>query len=217
MALRYRSIFWDLDGTLTDPREGIERSVRFALGRLGIAARDDAFGRMIGPPLARSLRELYGLHGDVLATALALYRERYSVVGWRENRPYPGIAPLLADLAAAGARMAVATLKPAAMARRILAQFSLDRYLETVYAPAPFDEDADKGAILADALSQSPWHGSGPAVMVGDHPGDVDAALRVGIDAVGVLYGYGNEATLRTSGATYLAAGPADLRTMLFR
>lgn len=211
----YRKLFWDLDGTLTDPRDGIVRSVTYALERLGRTVDPQTLELFIGPPLARSFRAHYGLGDKELARAVALYRERYGRVGWRENHPVPGIEPLLGDLARGGVTMAVATLKPRPMAERILDHFGLSAFFDGVYGPAPETALADKGDILGEALAGRPWGGPGRAAMIGDHEDDVRAARRWGLDGVAVLYGYGERGALLAAGPTVTAVDSDALRAIL--
>jgi phosphoglycolate phosphatase len=214
-ALRYGRLFWDLDGTLTDPRDGIVRSVAHALAALDIPVDPGGLPRFIGPSLARSFREQYGLQGDALEHALALYRERYARMGWRENVPVAGIAELLGDLGRAGARMAVATLKPKPMAERILAHFGLRRHFEAVYGADPALFAQDKSEILVAALAASAPPGGARSVMIGDHEDDVRAARRCGIDAIAVAWGYGDGEAVRGAAPTAVAPDVADLRRLL--
>lgn len=211
----YRQLFWDLDGTLTDPRDGIVRSVTYALERLGRTVDRRTLERFIGPPLAHSFRVHYGLGDEELAQAVALYRERYGRIGWRENRPVAGIEPLLRDLARRGVAMAVATLKPRPLAERILDHFGLRPLFAGVYAPAPEIALADKRELLGEALAGRPWGGPGRAAMVGDHEDDVRAAHRWNLDSVAVLYGYGERAALLAAGPTATAVDADALRAIL--
>ena len=115
------TLFFDLDGTLTDPKPGITRSIQYALRKLDRAVpSEDELTWCIGPPLRASLQKLLG--GDDLADqALALYRERFADIGLYENQVYPGIADILSGLASSRRRMFVATSKPHVYAERIIA------------------------------------------------------------------------------------------------
>lgn len=212
---RYAHLFWDLDGTLIDSRQGIVRSVAFALRELGREVNAATLDRFAGPPLVRSLRRFYGLEGEDLARAVALYRERYLRVGWLESRPVPGIEALLCDLARAPAAMSVATLKPQPAAARVLGHFGLARYFDAVYAPSGYGLGVDKTEVLAAALGGGAWQGPGRAVMIGDHEDDMRAAGAAGMDGIAVLYGYGDREALWAAGPTAFAAGIADLRRLL--
>jgi phosphoglycolate phosphatase len=205
-----RTIYFDLDGTLTDPKPGITGSIQYALKKLGRAVpSQDELTWCIGPPLHASLKMLTGT--DALADqALQLYRERFSEVGLFENSPYQGIHDTLAAVAATGARMFVATSKPAVYAERIVAHFGLRDYFERVFGSELDGRRVDKRDLLAYALEEAkvdPRH----AVMIGDRSHDVIGARTNGMTAIGVLYGYGSEAELRDAGAHHICAAHPDV------
>ena len=146
-------VIFDLDGTLTDSADGIVSSFRHALDQIGAAVPEgDLASRIVGPPMHHTLSAMgLGEHADA---AIAAYRADYTARGWAMNTLFDGIGPLLADLRAAGIRLAVATSKAEPTARRILAHFGLDDYFEVV-AGASFDGTrATKADVLAHALAQ---------------------------------------------------------------
>lgn len=212
---RYARLYWDLDGTLTDPREGIVRSVRYALAGMGIAVGAAPLESFIGPPLEASFAERYGLRGADLARAVALYRERFERVGWRENRPIPGIASLLRDLKASGTVMAVATAKPTPYAEQILAHFGLRSYFAAVHGSRLGEPGWTKTTVLTRALAGSSQDERTGTAMVGDHPDDVRAAQACGVHAVAVTYGYGPKDALATLQPAALVHDVAQLRAWL--
>ena len=184
-------VIFDLDGTLTDSAEGIVSSFRHALREVGAAVPDgDLAGRIVGPPMHRTLHEMgLGQHADA---AIAAYRADYSTRGWEMNRPFDGIAGLLADLQAAGVRMAVATSKAEPTARRILAHFGLDEYFEVIAGASVDGSRSTKSDVVAHALAQlRPLPER--VLMVGDRSHDVEGAAEHGIDTVVVGWGYGRE------------------------
>jgi phosphoglycolate phosphatase len=205
-----RTIYIDLDGTLTDPKPGITGSIQYALKKLGKAVpSQDELTWCIGPPLHASLKALTGT--DALADqALLLYRERFSEVGLFENTPYPGIHDTLAAIAATGARMFVATSKPAVYATRIVEHFGLAPYFERVFGSELDGTRVDKRDLLAYALLEAKVDPQ-QAIMIGDRSHDVVGARTNGMTAIGVLYGYGSEAELRDAGAHHICAAHPDL------
>ena len=118
--MRWHTVLFDLDGTLTDPKEGITRAFAYALRHYGVDADPDGLGCVIGPPLKDSFMELYGFSAQQAVEAIGKYREYYGSRGWAENVPYPGIGRMLAGLNAAGLTLAVATSKPEEFSVRIL-------------------------------------------------------------------------------------------------
>jgi phosphoglycolate phosphatase len=205
-----RTIYFDLDGTLTDPKPGITGSIQYALKKLGLAVpSQDELTWCIGPPLHASLKSLTGT--DALADqALLLYRERFSEVGLFENTPYQGIHDTLATVAATGARMFVATSKPAVYASRIVEHFGLKPYFERVFGSELDGTRVDKRDLLRYALDEAKVDPAS-AIMIGDRSHDVIGARTNGMTAIGVLYGYGSEAELRDAGAHHICAAHPEL------
>jgi phosphoglycolate phosphatase len=202
MMSRTRLLF-DLDGTLTDNYPGISRSIVHALAGFGMKAPDEAALRhCVGPPLRETFARLLGTDDRArIESALARYRQRYAVDGWRENEPYPGIDQAIALLAAAGHRLYVCTSKPRVYAQRIVEHFGLARHFESLHGPeldGRFDDKAELMRHLLDAEGLDP----AACVMIGDRAQDMRAARANGVDTLGVLWGYGSRAELIEAGAS---------------
>ncbi|HUO39877.1 MAG TPA: HAD-IA family hydrolase [Mycobacterium sp.] len=183
-------VIFDLDGTLTDSARGIVSSFRYALDRVGASVPDDPdlAGRVVGPPMHQTLREM-GL-GERTDAAIAAYRADYTTRGWVCSEVFDEIPELLADLRAAGVRLAVATSKVEPTAYRILAHFGLDGHFEVIAGASLDGARSTKADVLAHALAQLhplPRH----VLMVGDRVYDIDGASRHGIGTVVVDWGYG--------------------------
>jgi phosphoglycolate phosphatase len=195
-----RIIYFDLDGTLTDPKPGITRSIQYALERLGqpVPSEDDLVW-CIGPPLHASLKKLTG--SDALADrALLLYRERFADIGLFENEVFPGIEDTLSTLSASGRRMFIATSKPAIYAERIVAHFGLKPYFERVFGSELDGTRTDKTDLLRHALETASVDPR-QAIMIGDRAHDMIGARNNAMSAIGVLYGYGSRDELVDAGA----------------
>ena len=211
-----KAILFDLDGTLTDPREGITRSIAYALERMGVAPPPlDALTFAIGPPLRRSLAQLLG--DDTPAAverALALYRERFADVGLFENAVYDGVGAALAALTGSGATLVVATSKPRVYAERIIRHFALDAHFKAIHGCELDGTREDKRDLLAHLL---PHHGfdARHAVMIGDRGVDMIAARHHGLAALGALWGYGSREELAQAGAQRFCERPRDLPAVL--
>ena len=207
-----KAILFDLDGTLTDPREGITRSIAHALDRMGVAPPPlEELTFAIGPPLRDSLARLLGTNDRAaVERALAAYRERFADVGLYENAPYEGIDAALHELAASGAELFVATSKPLVYAERIVRHFGLDMHFVAVHGCELDGTREDKRDLLAHLI---PRHGVAcdAAVMIGDRGVDMRAARHHGLHALGALWGYGSETELRDSGAHALCERPHAL------
>jgi phosphoglycolate phosphatase len=180
-------VIFDLDGTLTDSAQGIVSSFRHALGEVGAQVPDgDLASRIVGPPMHHTLRSM-GLGDD----AVAAFRTDYTARGWAMNSLFDGIPQLLADLRAAGVRLAVATSKAEPTARKILAHFGLDGHFEVIAGASLDGVRATKTDVMAHALAQlEPLPER--VVMVGDRAHDVEGAAAHGIDTVVVGWGYGH-------------------------
>lgn len=204
------TIYFDLDGTLTDPKPGITRSIQYALKKLDQPVpTEDELTWCIGPPLHASLKRLTGTQ-ELADRALLLYRERFGDVGLFENEAYGGIEETLSALAATSPRMFVATSKPRVFAERIIDHFGLRRYFVRVFGSELDGTRVDKGDLLAYALDEEKVDPRS-AVMIGDRSHDVVGARKNGMTAIGVLYGYGSEVELRDAGAHHICAAHPEL------
>lgn len=212
----YRLILFDLDGTLTDPKPGITRAVRYALERLGVSVEDpETLTPFIGPPLHHSFARFYGFDDERIREAIRLYREYFEATGLYENAIYPGIPPLLARLHAAERRLVVATSKPTIYAQRIVDHFGLGEYFARVVGSELDMTRSDKAEVIAEALGSFPEVARDGVVMVGDREHDILGARAHHLDAIGVMYGYGSRAELEAAGAAAIAGTVADLADLL--
>ena len=203
-----RYVYIDLDGTLTDPFEGISRCIAYALEALGHdKPADEELRRFIGPPLLDTFAELIG--SEQAPRALELYRERFGETGWQENVVYPGVHESLDAIAAAGHRCFVATTKPHVFARRIIEHFELAAYFDAIYGSELDGTRTDKTELLRFAAHERSE--PRPSVMVGDRYHDVVGALNNGFRAIGATWGYGTADELLGAGADSLAATPEEL------
>ena len=206
------NLLFDLDGTLTDPFQGITRCIEHALlavGRPSPAA--ETLRCCIGPPLKESLIKLLDSHDDRLVEdALAKYRERFSSIGLFENKVYPDIYQALDDLARLGHKLFVATSKPSLYAERIVDYFGLKKFFQTVYGSELDGTRSEKSSLLSYIL-QKECIVSTSAVMIGDREHDMIGAKANGVTAIGVLWGYGTRNELDESGADLCVASPRHL------
>jgi phosphoglycolate phosphatase len=208
------TVIFDLDGTLTDSRPGIVRTMRYALHRLnettGRAApipEEDALGFMVGPPLRNTFAEMVG--PDLVEPLLGFYRERYKTIGLFENAVYEGIPEALEALRAAGRRLFVATSKNEGDARRILEHFALAKFFAEIYGAQNDGGRAIKSDLLGYLLAREGLEaGAGNIVMIGDRKFDILGAKAVGIGAMGALWGYGSREELAEAGADGLIEAP---------
>lgn len=213
--MRYTTLLFDLDGTLTDPYEGITRCVEYALSRQGISvASRRALAGFIGPPLKSAFRERYAMSDAEAERAVGDYRRRFGDVGMYENRVYDGIVDLLGKLRASGRQMFVATSKPWFYAREIVAHFGLDGYFGKVYGSELDGKRADKSALIAYILRAEKLRPD-ETLMIGDRSFDVLGARHNGVAAAAVSYGYGPRSELLDAAPDHVFESPADIAACL--
>jgi phosphoglycolate phosphatase len=204
------TVYFDLDGTLTNPKPGITRSIQYALRKLDhVVPTEDELIWCIGPPLHASLKKLLGTD-DLADAGLLLYRERFGDIGLFENEVYPEIEDTLSAVAKSGRRMFVATSKPMVYAERIVDHFKLRHYFERVFGSELDGTRTDKTDLLSYALETTGVEPS-QATMIGDRSHDMIGARNNGMTAVGVLYGYGTKQELLAAGAHHVCAAPREL------
>lgn len=205
-------ILIDLDGTITNPKEGITKSVQYALHAMDIHIEDlDSLTKHIGPPLRDGFMEYYGFDEEEAEMAVEKYREYYGERGIHENEVYDGIESLLTKLKQAGKYIIVATSKPEELAVKVLESFHLEHYFDDICG-ATFDHSrASKDAVIKYALDKNSITNLDRVLMIGDRKYDVLGAKEFGIFSIGVLYGFGSEEELREAGADRIAAKVEDI------
>jgi len=209
-------LFFDLDGTLTDPFEGISNSILHALDRMGRDKPDRAFlRRFIGPPLVPAFRDFLGMTAEEAQDALRYYREYFSVTGLFENAVYPGIPEALRSLRESGFVPCVATSKPEPFARRILVHFDLDGCFAEICGATLDGVRGTKAEVIRELLRRLSGDGGGRYLMIGDRRHDAEGARETGLSTVGVLWGYGSREELTEAGCAALAERPEDLPRLL--
>lgn len=212
----WKTVLFDLDGTLTDSAPGITNAVAYALARYGIREDPKNLTKFVGPPLTDSFRDHYGFDLDKRTEAVGFFREYYNETGWLENLPYPGMEDFLRGLKEAGLTLLVATSKPEAIAVRILNHFGLAKYFDHIAgAPLGSEEGSRKSAVIRSALSR--LDAPAGAVMVGDRRHDAVGARETGLPCIGVLYGYGDREELEEAGADFIAEDLTELKALLLR
>jgi phosphoglycolate phosphatase len=182
-------IYFDLDGTLTDPYDGITRCILYALDELGFPHPDDDYlYSCIGPPLWDTFPELVG--EELTRKAVDLYRERFVDVGWKENVPYEGIHDALEEVASAGHTLFVATAKPHMHAARIIEHFGMGEFFHNVYGSELDGTRATKTELLKFAIEKNP--GDVGRTMIGDRRHDLLGAVANDMRPICVAWGYGS-------------------------
>jgi phosphoglycolate phosphatase len=209
-----RALLFDLDGTLTDPREGITRCIAHALERMGLEPPPlDALTFAIGPPLRGSFAQLLACEDrERIEQAVRHYRERFADVGLFENAVYPGIVAALQGLR--DAHLYVATSKPQVYAERIVRHFGLEAHFIAIHGCELDGTREDKRDLLAHLMEIRGVHPQ-DAVMIGDRGADMRAGRHHGMRTLGVRWGYGRDDELLEAGANGLCDAPEAIGSTL--
>ncbi|MEB9683639.1 phosphoglycolate phosphatase [Bacillus thuringiensis serovar pingluonsis] len=208
----YTTYLFDLDGTLTDPKEGIVNSVLYALKKVGIEelhiSELDSF---IGPPIQQSFVERYNMNEGEVERAVFYFREYLKQSGLLENNIYDGIPNLLKQLKDTGNHLFIATSKPTVLAEQVIEHFQLTNYFEDIIGSNLDGTRIKKEEIIAHILQTNEELNKEEIVMIGDRKHDIIGANQNGIASIGVLYGYGSETELTEVGVTHIANDVKEL------
>jgi phosphoglycolate phosphatase len=212
------NVFFDLDGTLTDPQKGITRCIRYALDKLDRPlSHESDLTRFIGPPLRLTFAKLLASDDeDLIEKAVGYYRERFSETGLFENHIYPGISGLLAFLHRKSFKLYVVTSKPEIFAKRIVRHFSLNQYFRAVFGPSldgRFDNKGELIGFILQELSLMPEE----TMMIGDRREDIVAGKLNATRTIGVTCGYGREEEITTAAPDFVCRHPSDIRQVIMK
>ena len=221
---RYRYVFFDLDGTLTQSEFGILAAAIRALKHFGIEIpNDEALKKFIGPPLYVSFHDLYGLSDEDSQEAIRIYRDYYVKKGVYQAPLYPGITEMLKKLKDAGCTLMITTSKPETLAVTVVQNVGIFDFFDGIIGPSLDEHDPNKSILIRRAMeklepdkeisSSKEWLQK--CLMIGDRFYDIEAAREVGIDSIGVLYGYGTKEELSEAGATYLVEEVPGISDMI--
>jgi len=212
----YKHVIFDLDGTISDSRQGIYSAYSYTADRLGIQLPEgEEMESLIGPPLQQGFREVFGLSGSDIDRAVTVFREYYGQKGLYENILYEGIEALLEELKRANAKLYVATAKYQLFAERVLNYFKISSYFQEV-AGADYDGiHAGKTNLVAGILMRNGITDPSSAVVVGDTRFDITAAAELEIDSVGVSYGFSSMEQIERMNPDYIAVDVAALKQIL--
>lgn len=207
-----KTCLFDLDGTLSDPKEGICKSVAYALDKFGIHITDlDTLNIFIGPPLLESFMEYYGFDEATAQQAITYYREYFKRKGMFENVLYPQVEDLLTCINKAGIDCIVATSKPESFAVEILQYFHIAHYFKDICGATMDGSIRKKGDVIAQAMKRNHVKRE-HTMMIGDRLHDIYGAKENGMMSIGVLYGYGDEIELKNAGADVIVSDIRELR-----
>ena len=212
----YKICLFDLDGTITDSAPGIVNSVIYALEKFGIEETDrEKLLQFIGPPLTESFHRFYGFTEEESWKAVEYYREYYAEKGIFECTVYEGLEDALKKIKESGRKILVATSKPEVYAKRIIEHFGLTKYFDYIAGMELDGGRGTKAQVIEYALETCKIKNRDEILMIGDREHDVFGAESLGIDCVGVLYGFGSREELEKAGAKYVISRPEDLINIL--
>lgn len=218
----FKYCFFDLDGTLTDPREGITKCVQYALSKFGINEPDlRKLEPFIGPPLKDSFIKYYSLSDTDATQAITYFRERFAPTGIYENRIFPGVKDLLEKLKGLGVKTAVASSKPTVFVHKILNRFEIDTLFDVVVGSELDGRRVSKEEVVEEAISQlgvNEIQGDERrklCAMIGDRKFDIEGAKAHGMTGVGVTFGFAEEGELEKAGADFIVDSVEHLATLL--
>lgn len=207
-------ILFDLDGTLTNPKEGITKCVQHALRHFGIERECDELVEFIGPPLKEQFMKYASLSEEEGALAVSIYRERFAPIGLFENEIYEGVISMLEKLKAQGKTLVLATSKPWVFAEKIAQKYGIAPFLSELFGSELDGTNTDKALVIQNAMKAIGANADN-TLMVGDRMHDVIGAHKNGIKCIGVTYGYGSEEELVKSGADEIVHSIEELTRLL--
>ncbi|MBM7660949.1 phosphoglycolate phosphatase [Bacillus mesophilus] len=210
--MKYKVILFDLDGTISDPKVGITKSVQFALSKMGIEENNlDILECFIGPPLQVSFKDYYSFNPNETLTAIEYYRDRFKLTGMYENTLYEGIPTLLEDLRKQGYKLVIATSKPTVFSEEIVRYFNLEHFFDLNVGSNLDGTRSSKAEIIQYIVERFNNYSLKDFIMIGDRKYDIIGANTIGIDSIGVTYGYGAEKELQDAKPTHILKSVKDL------
>lgn len=208
----FNHAFFDLDGTLTDPKEGILNAFHYTISKLGLENKTDGFlETLIGPPLFNSFKEHFGFNDDNVIDAINCFREFYSQKGIFQNKIYPGIEDLLAKLTLNNISLYIATSKPYDYASQIIEHFGLNKYFKDIAGSLMDGSRVEKHEIIAYQIQKHNLQNHKDIIMIGDRKHDILGSHYHSIPCISVLWGYGSNLEFQENHSDYIVDNPAQI------
>lgn len=207
-------LLFDLDGTLTDPAQGITNSFIYALKYFGIEIPSyEKLCTYIGPPLPLTFKKEYGFDDEKATLGVKKYREYFADKGLFENKVYPGIPELLQQLKDMGKHLLIATSKPEVYSIKIAEHFDFAKYFDFICGCNMDETRSTKAEVIEYALrlANISENDKSKVLMIGDREHDIIGAKQNGLKSCGVLFGYGSKEELKNAGADYIIQKPEEL------
>lgn len=213
---KYRYIIFDLDGTISDPKEGLINSIVYSCKKFGINDYNpEEFTSFIGPPLHISYKSRFNLSDAEAEKIVKYYREYYSDKGKFENSLYSGIPEFLEYLKSKNYILAVATSKPTVFSKEILEHFCLADYFDVVIGSNLDNTMSEKSEIIAEVIKKLNLEAPNKCIMIGDRKFDIIGAHQNGIKCISMLYGYGSMQEFKAHNADYIFETLEEIKQIL--
>lgn len=218
MKYIYKHVIFDLDGTISDSREGIYNAYRYTIQKLGLKSSDhEILKTLIGPPLQKGFADVFKLEGKDNENAVKVFREYYANKGLYENNLYDGMHMLLGELNALGVCLYVATAKYLVYAKQVLDYFGIEHFFTEIAGADYEGKHAGKLELISGILRRNGITDPEEVVVIGDTRYDIDAAKELEIDSIGVAYGFTSYEEITSFDPEYVANNVADLRDILLK
>lgn len=186
----YKTIIFDVDGTLIDGTEGIIKSVVKAIKHFNLPMlTDEKLVEFVGPPVQNSCKLAFGVDDEFAQEFANFFRKEYAGGDVFFANVYEGIYDLLEQLKNQGFKLGVATYKRQDYAIDLMKHFGFDKYFDSICG-ADNENKLKKIDILKNCMSELGAE-KGLTVLIGDSYHDGGAASELGVDFVGVTYGFG--------------------------
>lgn len=209
---KYKTILFDLDGTLIDSKPGILTSIRKTLDEYNIPYTEEVINQMIGPPFRVSMKDLLGINDKSLVEDLILYyRTHYKAGAWRDCSIYDGVVEMLEKLRGAGYTLGLATSKPLQYTTIIMDELGLDKYFHFVGGASGDATTELKTDVINCVLDNLSVTDLSSVLMIGDRLYDIEGAKQSGVDSMGILWGYGDKDEHERHGADYILSTPNEV------
>ena len=215
---KYKTILFDLDGTLIDSKPGILTAIRKTLNEFQIPYTEEVINQMVGPPFRISMKELLGIEDmSLIEQLIFVYRTHYKCGDWKGCSIYDGVEDMLTALRGAGYTLGLATSKPLQYTTIIMESLGLDKYFDYV-GGATGDATAEmKTDVINMVLSKLDVTDLDSVLMIGDRLYDIEGAKQSGVDSMGILWGYGDRAEHENCGADFILSTPSEVVNFLVK
>lgn len=210
-------ILFDLDGTLSDSSEGIINTFKYTINELNYPVPEDkVIYTFIGPPIVETFKNTFGMSEEETRRAVQIFRPYYGKNGMFQNELYQGIEEMLETLKQAGYMMGIATSKPEVYAVKILENFGIAHYFDVIVGASLDDKFSKKYDIMELAIKKArEIEDIDEITMVGDRSYDMESSVKLGVEAIGVTYGFGSEEEVRSTGANVVCHKPSEITQYL--